>query len=95
MELVNKHMGALSALPVQRHTVQHGIGDDQQTGGFQLFAQVVDIEHHHTLVQIHIAAMTENIQRAGGEQLQRQGNLPGFFLRLFHQLFTQGTQGWK
>ena len=53
----------------------------------------MDIEHHHTLIQIHIAAMAENVQGTGSEQLQRQGNLPGLFLRLFHQLFAQGTEG--
>ena len=53
----------------------------------------MDVEYHHTLIQIHIAAMTENIQGTGGEQLQRQGNLPGLFLRLFHQFFAQGAEG--
>ena len=93
MELVNEHMGALSALPVQRNAVEHGVGDNQKAGRLQLLTQVMDIEHYHSLIQIHIAAMTKNIQGTGGEQLQRQGNLSGLFLRLFHQLFAQGAEG--
>ena len=33
MELVNKYMGALATLPVERNTVENRIGDNQQAGG--------------------------------------------------------------
>ena len=93
MELVDKDMGAPALLPVQGDAVEHGIGDDQMADGLQLFAQAVDVEHHHPLVQVHGAVMAEDVQGAGGEQLQRQGDLPRFRLRLFHQLFSEGGEG--
>ena len=66
MKLVDKDMGALALLPVQRHTVQHGIGDNQQSGGLELRAKAVNVEHHNALVQIDIALLAENVQRSGG-----------------------------
>ena len=71
MELINKYMGTFAHLPVQSDSVEHGIGDDQQAGRLELFAQVVDVEYHYTLIQVHIAGMTEDVQRTGGKQLQR------------------------
>ena len=88
MELVDKNMGALALLPVQSNTVQHGVGNDKQTRRFQLSAKSVDIEYNHALVQIHIAAMTEDIQRTGGVQLQRQRDLLGFGFGLVKKLLA-------
>ena len=93
MELVDKDMGAPALLPVQGDAVEHGIGDDQMADWLQLFAQAVDVEHHHPLVQVHGAVVAEDVQGAGSEQLQRQGDLPRFRLRLFHQLFTESGEG--
>ena len=86
-------MGALAALPVEGDAVEHGIRDDQQAGGLELFAQIVNIEHHHALVQIDIAGMAEDIQRAGGKQLQRQRDLLCLKLRLHQQLFPESGKG--
>ena len=86
-------MGALAALPVESDAVEHGVGDDQQAGGLELFAQVVDVKHHHALVQIDIAGVAEDVQGAGGEQLQRQRNLLRLKLRLHQQLFPESGKG--
>ena len=93
MEFVNEYMGALAFLPVQGHTVQHGVRNDQQSGGLQLGTQAVNVKYHHTLVQVNIALLSENIQGAGGVQLQGQGNLLGLRLRLLQQGVPQGAEG--
>ena len=92
MELVNKDVGAFAFLPIQSDAVEHGIGDDKMANGFELFAQAVDVEHHHPLVQINGASVPENIKGAGGEQLQGKGNFFRLILRLFQQLFPEGGQ---
>lgn len=85
-------MGTLAPAPVERDAVQDGVGDDQQAGGLQLLAQVPDVEHQNALVEVHSAFVTEHVQRTGGEQLQRQGDLLGLRLRLFQQLLPEGTE---
>ena len=92
MELVNEHMGALTTLPVQSDAVQHSVGDDQQAGGFQLRAKATNVKHSDPLFQIHIAAVTEDVQRTGGEQFQSKGNILCLRFRLFQQLQTQSGQ---
>ena len=92
MELVNEHMGALATLPVQSDTVQHSVSDNQQTGGFQLSAKATNVEYRDPLFQVHIAAVTEDVQRTGGEQFQRKGNILCLRFRLFQQLQTQSGQ---
>ena len=93
MKLVDKHMGALASLPVEGDAVEHGVGNDQQAGGLKLFAQVVDVEHHHALIQIDIAGMAEDVQGAGSKQFQRQRDLLRLKLRLHQQLFPEGGKG--
>ena len=88
MELVNEHVGALASFPVQRHAIEHGVGNDQQAGRLQLRSQPMNIKHHHPLIQVHIALLTEDIQRTGGIQFQRQGNLLGFRLCLLQHPFN-------
>ena len=61
--------------PLQGDAVEHGVGDNKVADGLQLFAQAVDVEHHHPLVQVNGAFMAENVKGAGGEQLQGQGDL--------------------
>ena len=85
MELVNKDMGALALLPVQRHAVEHGVRDNQQTCGFELGTEAVNIEHHDTLVEVHIGLLAEDIQRTGGIELKGQRDLLRFRLRLLQQ----------
>ena len=60
--------------------------------GLQLFTQAMNVKHHRPLVQIHSAFVSENIEGAGGEQLQRQSDLPRLCLRLLQQFFPQGCQ---
>lgn len=62
MELVNEYMSPLALFPVLGHTVQHGVRNDQQAGGLQLGTQAMNVEYHHTFVQVHIALLAENIQ---------------------------------
>ena len=93
VELVDKDVGALAFLPIQGDAVEHGVGDNKVADGLQLFAQAVDVEHHHPLVQVNGAFMAENVKGAGGEQLQGQGDLLCHVLRLFHQLLPEGRQG--
>ena len=93
MEFVNEYMGSFSFLPVQGHTVQHSVCNDQQAGGLQLRPQAVNVKHHHPLVQVHIALLSENIQRAGGVQLQGQCDLLGFWFRLLQQGVPQSAEG--
>ena len=70
MELIDEYMGPLAFFPVQSHTVQHGVGNDQEPGGLQLRPQAVNVKYHHPLIQVYIALLPENIQGAGGVQLQ-------------------------
>ena len=92
MELINKDMGSFASLPVQRYSVQHGIGDHQKAGGLQLCSQTMNVEDNHSLVQIHIALLAEDIQRTGGIELQRQIDLLCFRLRLREQLLSQSAE---
>ena len=62
MELVDKNMSAFALLPVEGDAVQHGIGNDQQSGWLQLCAETVDIEYDYALIEIHIALMAEDVQ---------------------------------
>ena len=62
--------------------------------GLQLFAQAVDVEHHHPLVQVHGAVVAEDVQGAGGEQLQRQGDLPRFPPPAVPSTFLGGRREW-
>ena len=85
MELVNKDMGALALLPVQRHAVEHGVRDHQQAGGLELGTETVNVEHHDTLVEVHIGLLAEDVQRTGGIELKGQRDLLRFRLRLLQQ----------
>lgn len=69
MELVNKDMGALALLPVQRHAVEHGVRDHQQAGGLELGIETVNVEHHDTLIEVHIGLLAEDVQRTGDIEL--------------------------
>ena len=53
----------------------------------------MNAEYHHSLVQIHIALLAEDVQRAGGVQLQRKGNLFCLRFRLLQQRVPQGAEG--
>ena len=92
MELVNKDMGALALLPVQRHAVEHGVRDHQQTGGLELGTEAVNVEHHDALVEIHIGLLAEDVQRAGGIELKGQRDLLRFGLRLLQQHIAEGAE---
>ena len=85
MELVNKDMGALALLPVQRHAVEHGVRDHQQAGGLKLGTETVNVEHHDTLIEVHIGLLAEDVQRTGGIELKGQRDLLRFRLRLLQQ----------
>ena len=92
MELVNKDMGALALLPVQRHAVEHGVRDHQQPGGLELGTEAVNIEHHDTLVEVYIGLLAEDIQRAGGIEFKGQRDLLRFRLRLLQQHIAEGAE---
>ena len=92
MELVDEDMSTLALLPVDGDAVQHGICNHKQTGRLQLCTKAVNIKYHHALVQIHIAAMTEDVQRTGGIQFQGQSNLLCFGFGLLKQLLAQSVQ---
>ena len=92
MELVNKDMGALALLPVQRHAVEHGVRDHQQTGGLELGTETVNVEHHDTLVEVHIGLLAEDVQRTGGIELKGQRDLLRFRLRLLQQHIAEGAE---
>ena len=53
----------------------------------------MNVEYHHPLVQIHIALLAEDVQRAGGVQFQRKGNLFCLRLWLLQQGVPQGAEG--
>ena len=80
-----KDMGALALLPVQRHAVEHGVRDHQQAGGLELGTETVNVEHHDTLVEVHIGLLAEDVQRTGGIELKGQRDLLRFGLRLLQQ----------
>ena len=86
-------MGALALLPVQRHTVEHGVRDNQQAGGLELGTEAVNVEYYDTLVEVHIGLLAEDVQRAGGIELKGQRNLLRFGLGLFQQHITKGAEG--
>ena len=65
MEFVDEDMRAPAALPVERDTVEHRVRNDQQSCGLELLAEIMDVEYHHALIQIHISGMAENVQRTG------------------------------
>ncbi len=78
MEFVDEDMRAPATLPVERDAVEHCVRDDQQSRGFELLAEIMDVEHHHALIQIHISGMAENVQRTGRIELQRESNVLRF-----------------
>ena len=53
---------------------------------FQLSVKTMNVKYDNTLTQIYIAAMTEDIQRTGGKQLQGQRNILCLWFGLFQQL---------
>ena len=94
MEFINEDMRAPAALPVERDAVEHCVRNNQQPRGLELLAEIVDVEYHHTLIQIYIPRVPENIQRAGGIELQRKRNVLRLFFRLHQQLFAQRRERW-
>ena len=89
MEFVDEDMRAPAALPVERDAVEHRVRNDQQSRGFELLAEIMDVEYHYALIQIHISDMAKNIQRAGGIELQRKRNVLCLRFWLHQQLLTQ------
>ena len=94
MKLIDEYVCPLSLLPVQRHAVQHGICDHQQACRLQLSPKSMDVEHNHTLIEIHVALLAKNVEGTRGIQLQGQCNLLCFRFRLLKQLFAQCTERW-
>ena len=92
MELIYKKVCPLALAPVLRHTVQHGIRDDQQPHCFQLPPQVHNVIDNDAVLRVHVRLMGKGVQTAGSEQLQRQRQITGFLLRLHQQLLPQNTQ---
>ncbi len=95
MELVNKDMGALALLPVQRHAVEHGVRDHQQAGGLKLGTETVNVEHHDTLVEVHIGLLAEDVQRTGGIELKGQRDLLRFRAQAAPAAYRVGCREWE
>ena len=89
MELINEDVGSLALLPVEGDAVEHGIGDYKQSRRLELCAKAVNVKDHHTLIEVNIAAVTENVKRSGRVKLQRQCDLSCFGFRLLQQLFAE------
>lgn len=49
VELIDKHVGSLALFPVECYTVEHGVSDDQQAGGFKLCAKAVNVKDDNAL----------------------------------------------
>ena len=91
MEFIDENVCFLSLFPVQRHTVQYGIRYDQQSSRHELCAEAVDIKNDDSPVQIHVALLSEDIQRASGVEFQRERNLPCLRLRLAQEFLSKRT----
>ena len=92
MKFVDEQVRPLALAPVFRHAVEHGIGDNQKSHGFELTPQIHNVIDNDAVLGVHIGFMGKGIQTAGGEQLQRQRQIAGFFLRLCQQLFPENTK---
>ena len=77
---------------VFNHTVQNRVQHDQHTHGFQLTAEVKNIEQHNAVAHIHIGLIGEYIQCTIHEQFQCQRDGLGLRLRLAQQFLTEVFQ---
>lgn len=89
VELVQNHMGADAVHPVPGSAVHDGVRHDQHSGRPQLVVQVVDVEDHHPLVQIHGGSAAEDVHGAQGVALHGKGDGLGLGLGLLQQLLPQ------
>ena len=79
MKFVDEQVRPLAFAPVFRHAVEHSVGDNQKPHGFELTPQIHNVIDNDAVLGVHIGFMGKGIQTAGGEQLQRQRQIAGFF----------------
>ena len=66
MEFVDEYMGPLAFFPVQGHTIQHGVCNDQQPGGLQLRTQAMNVRVHAKSLKKAKAKLKELTSRSSG-----------------------------
>ncbi len=65
-------MRSFPFLPVERHSIEDRVRNDQQSRRFQLFSKVVDVKGDNTFIQVYVALFPEDIQGTGSKQFKRQ-----------------------
>ena len=94
MHLIDVIAGRLALNSVGGHTVPHLILHDEHTQLFQLLAQVLDVVADQAVMDVHIGAVVEHVERTGNIQLQSRCNALCFLLIHGHELRVQVTEDW-
>ena len=98
MELVYIVASGLSRRPVDRDPVPHLVLNDQHPQLLELLAQLLDVEAHQPVGQLHVGPVVEHVEGAGDIQLQRRRDALGLRFRLSQQLVVEvlenGHPGW-
>lgn len=89
VELVDEDVGAPARAPVLGHAVEHRVGDDEQPHRLELSPQVHDVVDDHAVLRVHVRRVGERVERAGGEELEREGQPARLGLRLREQLVAE------
>ena len=85
MHLIHIISGGLSAAAIGRNATPNLVLHDEHTELFHLLAQLFDVIADDSVVDIHVGAVVEQIQRAFDVDFQRGGNVVGFFFILLEQ----------
>lgn len=70
MDLIDEYVGLLAFTPVFIDTVDHDIGNDQQSHCFKLLAQIEDVIRDNTVCNIDIGFMSKGIEVSICKQFQ-------------------------
>jgi len=85
VDLVDVDPGVFAQLPVADHPVEDAVQHHQHTNRQKLLAQIPDVVTDDTAVGVHVGALGEGVEAAGGKELHNQGNIPCLGLRLLQQ----------
>ena len=85
MELVNIISGRFTGRTVGSYTPPDLILNDQHTDFFQLIAQLLNVEAHQTILNIHIGSVVKQFQRTLNIDFQGGRYMVGFLSSCFRR----------
>ena len=85
MEFVDIVSCRLSGITIGGHTSPHGILHDEHSQLFELLAELLDVETDDAVVDVHIGAVVEDVQRTFDVDFQCSRHMAGLWLFLREQ----------